>query len=54
MFEPRTPVRNSAITHIQSDLSVTTGLVSSYGRGQKVASIKKPKVTERTGVTVTH
>lgn len=53
MFELRTPVPNSAVTHIQSDPSVATGLISSYGRGQKVASINKLKGTERTGVTVT-
>ena len=43
MFEPRTPVPNSAVTHIESDPSVATGLVSSYGRNQKVASINKLK-----------
>ena len=53
MFEPRTPVPNIAITRIQSDPIVATGLVSSYDRGQKVASINKLKCTERTGVTVT-
>jgi len=53
MFEPRTPIPISVIAHIQSDLSVAIGLVSSYGRGQKVASINKLKYTERTGVTVT-
>jgi hypothetical protein len=47
------PVANSAITHVLSDPSVAIGLVSSYGRGQKLASINTLKGTERTGVTVT-
>jgi len=53
MFEPRTPVPNSAVTRIQSDPSVATGLVSGYARDQKVMSINKLKGTERTAVTVT-
>jgi hypothetical protein len=53
MFGPWIPVANSAITHVQSDPSVATGLVSAYGRGQKLTSINTLKGTERTGVTVT-
>ena len=52
MFEPRTPVPNSAITNIQYGPSVATGRVSSYGRGQRVASINNLKGTELIGVTV--